>query len=314
MIDVLDRRELRNFVHKTLGRKALALGASFVPGGSTAVSLATTFAGSGGGAPRRAGRLGKAGRKACRAGGGTVLRTPGQPTVCVQPGGRVPAGPTRPPSVPPVNPVRLAVIQAKPAPPLKPAPRPKRRVPQILPPSRPHVSVPSGLQPAIFRPRTPAPPRRQAMPIHSRIRRAIMPAFSPAGPEGCVFPARRDPLSGECRVFLGDQSGRDDEPMGQAVMGKYGAAYVPGSMIIDRAVCLPGDVVGDDGLCYPKRSIKNSDREWPRGRRPLLTGGDMRAISIAHRAGARMTRAAGRLQDMGIIKKPIVRKQIKKKS
>jgi len=115
-------------------------------------------------------------------------------------------------------------------------------------------------------------------------------------------------------VFAGDQAGADDAPIGQAIMGQFGAAYQPGNMVIDRAVCLPGDVVGTDGLCYPRRSIRNSDREWPRGRRPLLTGGDMRAISIAHRAGARMTRAAGRLQDMGIIKKPIVRKQTKKKS
>lgn len=101
--------------------------------------------------------------------------------------------------------------------------------------------------------------------------------------------------------------------IGQAVMGRYGAAYVPGSKIINRAICLPGDVVGDDGLCYPKRSLRNSDREWPRGRRPLLTGGEMRAISVAHRAAGRLTRTAVRLQDMGLIKKPVARKPPKKK-
>lgn len=152
------------------------------------------------------------------------------------------------------------------------------------------------------------------MPIHSRIRDFFNPAQLVAPAAGCLPPARLDPRTGECRVFAGAQTGVDDSPVGQAIMGKYGAAYLPGNMVIDRAVCLPGDVVGNDGLCYPRRSIRNSDREWPRGRRPLLTGGDMRAISIAHRAGARMTRAAGRLQDMGIIKKPIVRKQIRKKS
>ncbi len=150
------------------------------------------------------------------------------------------------------------------------------------------------------------------MPIHSRIRKGITSLVG-GGDEGCVWPSHRDEQTGRC--IVGTMAGRDVGPgeTGDAVMGRYGAAYFPGSMIIDRAVCLPGDVVGNDGLCYPKRSLKNSEREWPRGRRPLLTGGDMRAISIAHRAGARMTRAAGRLQDMGIIKKPIVRKQIKKK-
>jgi len=97
------------------------------------------------------------------------------------------------------------------------------------------------------------------------------------------------------------------------VMGRYGAAYVPGSMMVDRAVCLPGDVVGDDGLCYPRKSLKNDERAWPRGRRPLLTGGEMRAISIASRAAGRLTRTAVRLQDMGLIKKPVAKRPAKKK-
>ena len=151
------------------------------------------------------------------------------------------------------------------------------------------------------------------MPIHSRIRDFFAPSLAPAPSAPCIWPSHRDEQTGRC--IVGTMAGTDVGPGegGDAVMGRFGAAYFPGSMMIDRAVCLPGDVVGTDGLCYPRRSIKNSDRQWPRGRRPLLTGGDMRAISIAHRAGARMTRAAGRLQDMGIIKKPIVRKQIKKK-
>ncbi len=87
----------------------------------------------------------------------------------------------------------------------------------------------------------------------------------------------------------------------------------PGSRIVDRAVCLPGMVVAKDGLCYNRSQIKNSERMWPRGRRPLLTGGDMRAISIAARAASRMTRTAVRLQEIGLIKKPIARKPRKKK-
>ncbi len=134
------------------------------------------------------------------------------------------------------------------------------------------------------------------------------------GGDGCIVPGQRRDQFGNCSFFVGEQLGRDDTEVGEAVMGRFGAAYHPGNMIVDRAICLPGDVVGSDGLCYPKKAIRNSDREWPRGRRPLLTGGDMRAISVAHRAAARLTRTAGRLQDMGLIKKPIVRKQIKKKN
>jgi len=100
---------------------------------------------------------------------------------------------------------------------------------------------------------------------------------------------------------------------GAAVMGRYGAALQPGSKIIDRAVCLRGMVLGNDGLCYNRTQIKNSEREWPRGRRPLLTGGDMRAISIASRAASRLTRTAVRLHEIGLIKKPIAKKPPKRK-
>ena len=97
-------------------------------------------------------------------------------------------------------------------------------------------------------------------------------------------------------------------------MGRFGAALTPGSRIIDRAVCLRGMVVAIDGLCYDKRQLRNTDRMWPRGRKPLLTGGEMRAISIASRAAGRLTRTAVRLQEIGLIKKPVTRKPRKKKS
>jgi len=99
--------------------------------------------------------------------------------------------------------------------------------------------------------------------------------------------------------------------IGEPIMGRYGAGYVPGSLEVSRAVCLPGDVVGNDGICYPKRSIKNSDRQWPRGRRPLLTGGEMRAISIAARAAGKFQRTQKRLERMGMIKKPARAQRIK---
>lgn len=93
-------------------------------------------------------------------------------------------------------------------------------------------------------------------------------------------------------------------PGGDAVMGRYGAAMVPGNMLINRSVCISGMTLGDDGLCYNRGQITNKQRAWPRGRKPLLTGGEMRAISIAATAGRRLERTTKRLQKIGLMKKP----------
>jgi len=92
-------------------------------------------------------------------------------------------------------------------------------------------------------------------------------------------------------------------PAGDAVMGQFGAALEPTTMTIERRVCRPGMQLAMDGLCYNKGSISNSQREWPRGRRPLLTGGDMRAIGVAARAGAKLDRTTKRLRSLGMMKK-----------
>ncbi len=141
-------------------------------------------------------------------------------------------------------------------------------------------------------------------------------------PSGCPPLMKPNPVTGKCEFFLGDRPGRDSAPLqigpgtgvGDAVMGRYGAGLEPGSRIIDRAICLRGMVLGNDDICYNRKQIRNSDRMWPRGRRPLLTGGDMRAISIASRAASRLTRTAVRLQEIGLIKKPVARKRPKKKN
>ncbi len=123
--------------------------------------------------------------------------------------------------------------------------------------------------------------------------------FAPGG-DGCEAPLVR---SGASCVFPQSPFGAS-QLGGQAIMGKYGAALIPGSQIVDRAVCLPGMQLGDDGLCYNKANISNKQRMWPAGRKPLLTGGDMRAISVAARAGRRLEGATKRLQRMGMMKKP----------
>jgi len=125
--------------------------------------------------------------------------------------------------------------------------------------------------------------------------------FGGAGP--CDFPMVRD-SEGRCRTPTSGEFGGEQFGVGAAVMGRYGAALEPGSQIIDRAICLRGMQLGDDGLCYNKSQISNKQRMWPAGRRPLLSGGDMRAITIAARAGKRLEGASKRLQRLGMMKKP----------
>ena len=122
----------------------------------------------------------------------------------------------------------------------------------------------------------------------------------------CDFPMEIAP-DGSCREPTVDRFGRP-LGVGEAVMGRYGAALEPGSRMIDRAICLRGMQLGNDGLCYNKGQITNKQRMWPAGRKPLLTGGDMRAISTAARAGRRMDLATKRLQKLGMMKKPAARR------
>jgi len=135
----------------------------------------------------------------------------------------------------------------------------------------------------------------------------VLSAAGGGGGGGCVLPFRRDPRTGDCKIFVGRESGRDRDfggggPVGDAVMGRFGAGIVPQEMQISRAVCLRGMQLGVDGLCYNKGQITNKQRMWPRGRRPLLTGGDMRAIGIAARAGSKLERTTTRLRGLGLMK------------
>jgi len=123
----------------------------------------------------------------------------------------------------------------------------------------------------------------------------------------CDFPMVRD-RDGRCRKPTSGEFGGEQFGVGEAVMGRYGAALEPGSMIVDRAVCLKGMQLADDGLCYNKSQISNKQRMWPAGRKPLLSGGDMRAISTAARAGRRLEGATKRLQRLGMMKKPTPRR------
>jgi len=90
----------------------------------------------------------------------------------------------------------------------------------------------------------------------------------------------------------------------EAVMGRFGAGMAPRRRDIITLDCLPGMVLGADSICYNKRDITNKERKWPRGRRPLLTGGDRNAITRAARAARAIQRTEKQLRKLGMLKSP----------
>lgn len=122
-----------------------------------------------------------------------------------------------------------------------------------------------------------------------------------SGGGGCPPGLRRDPETGQC---LAPFSPRGVEAFGEAQVGRFGAGLVPMIREGVTRVCPRGAVLGVDGLCYNRRDLRNSERFWPRGRRPLLTGGEMRCIGIASAAAKKLQRKQKQLEAMGMLKKP----------
>lgn len=58
--------------------------------------------------------------------------------------------------------------------------------------------------------------------------------------------------------------------------------------------CPAGMVLGRDDLCYQKGAITNKERAHPRGHRPLITGGEMHAFSVARAASKKLRKLANR--------------------
>ena len=98
-----------------------------------------------------------------------------------------------------------------------------------------------------------------------------------------------------------------DPAAGVPVMGRFGAGFEPSVIVSDTRRCGRGAVLGVDGICYNKRDLRNNERFWPRGRRPLLTGGEMRAISTASSAAKKLQRKQKQLEGLGLIKRPAPR-------
>lgn len=132
-------------------------------------------------------------------------------------------------------------------------------------------------------------------------------SFAPNQGQGlCVWPARIDPITGQCKTFVGEQPGGEPGGVGggQAVMGQYGAAMVPDAEQGITLRCLPGMVLGKDRLCYNKRDISNKERRWPKGTRPLGTPGEMACLRKAASFGRRMETTVKRMQKVGVLSKP----------
>jgi len=174
-----------------------------------------------------------------------------------------------------------------------------------------------------------APPRggqrRSDITRHSKLGGhafARYPGHVPHGPgsvttqQGNIAPRRDaclpglfEDIDGVCRfpsspadISVGGAMG------GVAVMGRYGAAMAPETEERLHRTCLPGMVLGDDSLCYNRRDLKNSERKYPKGRRPLLTGGDRNAITRAARAARAIQRTEKQLRKLGMLKTPAPRR------
>jgi len=102
----------------------------------------------------------------------------------------------------------------------------------------------------------------------------------------CVFPFRRDPVTGDCRIFAGEGSG--PAPAGDVANGGRPGGPPPGHQV-RTPVIMPGQrrrcpkryVLGIDNLCYFGLPRNSKWRKWRPGRRPLFTGGDLNAIRTA---------------------------------
>jgi len=124
--------------------------------------------------------------------------------------------------------------------------------------------------------------------------------------QGRCRPNRPGFVAGVERFLPGGETGTIRA--GAAVMGQYGAALEPFVEARHVRTCLPGMVLGKDGLCYNRRDITNKEREYPKGTRPLGTPGEMAALRKAASFGRRMETTVKRMQKIGVLKKAPGRK------
>lgn len=86
----------------------------------------------------------------------------------------------------------------------------------------------------------------------------------------------------------------------QAVEGAFGMpAFAPRVIQQRRFVCPEGMVLSRGNLCYPKEVLRRNSRwrKWRPGMKPILTGGDRKAIS---RAKAAVTAGRAAISGLGV--------------
>jgi len=93
------------------------------------------------------------------------------------------------------------------------------------------------------------------------------------------------------RGFTGGETGfAPGDEFGAAVMGAFGAALEPAQLPATRLRCPRGTVLGRDNLCYNRRDLRKSERKWPPGTKPILTGGQVSTLKKAQRIHDRLKR------------------------
>lgn len=118
------------------------------------------------------------------------------------------------------------------------------------------------------------------------------------GTDTCIWPTRRDPATGQCKIYVGTQPGPDTDWL--AAKGSFNLpAIVPHIRNISRHVCPSDMVLGRDLLCYPKEVLSRSNkfRKWRPGARPVLTGGQRKGI---RRARSSITTAKKAIGGLGV--------------
>lgn len=123
--------------------------------------------------------------------------------------------------------------------------------------------------------------------------------FAPTGGSGVTCPDGTLSILGRC---VDIQPGGATQGAGlvvsggEPVLGRYGVAMVPQAVERVRRRCPRGMVLGMDNLCYNKRDLRKNERKWNPGRKPLLTGGELNAISTALSAAKKLDRQKKRLR------------------
>lgn len=124
-------------------------------------------------------------------------------------------------------------------------------------------------------------------------------------PDRCPPPLILTP-DGDCVSAKSSFGQRELE--GQAVMGRFGPGMVATPQVVEVSRCPTGMALGKDEICYDH--LPNRDRKYPRGRRPLLTGGELRAISKAGAAARKLKRANKSLEALGLMPKRTARRRL----